>query len=1033
MPKAISKMKKKSKLYDYNLTPRTRKFIKRIALPCFLLFSWPVIIFHDTYHSRQEDDGYLRKLQNQVPDACYQNFIRNSDFEMSDGSTPYWVGDTAWNDYKIVDHGTGNALAISDRYRINEGVRQNLRSFRYCLEGSDFYFRIQAKVRFYDKATGEGVMSCVNDKLVLDGVYTIYNCPVITIITKRSDQTVNDSYQVHDVNLKWDPNGWNQIDIIYKVPVQQTGPNINKFLILFWGGPIDAVYLIDDVVVHRMELEDLPDGHPIYNPEPPACEVNILQNGDGYYQSPFSWDAYGHWASEIEIDAIPSDVDPSNYILVATDRVDPLNEGLSQFVSSEITDCLKGYQYYLRLQASVKLSDTPTQSCVTSCTLDTPNDCPHLRVDIRKKGEGTGVAHFYDYDMISNWKCDEWNNMDMIFSPSPDMSHPEVEFMRVIFVGGPASADLKLDNAVMKRLVYKELPADKYINTFDGVLRNPPIKECTSYGDPHIKTFAGNKFDDLENGWKLLYSMDGLQVESRQTEWYDTGATYNDAVRITYQTIVYEYTLGELPSTSNPYYNADDQKLHFSVPPVKVYISVLSISSQHLYTVFISSFETRGAVGLCADEVFAEEMSAAQQTFTFDPSAPSEEDAKLQCSQLEGTDTYESCVFDVRAVNDPVVATRFVEISQEVLTTSRELEQESEEAAILSMAGPDQQVATFERMPVPVSAAVSGDPIIIGLKNQVFKFDGKNDAWYANLATDTFQWNMKFHKFSQCPKSEDMFISGMTFSIYDESEFPRIDSMDKRTAKHAIGVMVRNEDSYFPGCDKNSFHCLGFGSLAITLNDDIITMPGKYSSSSGRDQEVTVIAYNTFGACSRRCFDCLQNEEDKIFEHGRRLSLDKRPIDYLLEADGDRRDSNVCRKWIEKRAVNDDLFQQAGGWSTIHIETPLVSIHVEYRQSQGGDGSCPSHSLDAWMSHVSLEMHNQDWQGILGETRLRKFDSEGGQIKSDRSRLLIGKEDNDYEVMGAYGSDFKVRRFRRHFGLSTVGMETLKRFLIRED
>ena len=49
---------------------------------------------------------------------------------------------------------------------------------------------------------------------------------------------------------------------------------------------------------------------------------------------------------------------------------------------------------------------------------------------------------------------------------------------------------------------------------------------------------------------------------------------------------------------------------------------------------------------------------------------------------------------------------------------------------------------------------------------------------------------------------------------------------------------------------------------------------------------------------------------------------------------------------MEKRAQNEDLFLQNGGWSTIYIETTDTSLHMEYRQT---DETCNSHMIDTWI------------------------------------------------------------------------------------
>ena len=52
---------------------------------------------------------------------------------------------------------------------------------------------------------------------------------------------------------------------------------------------------------------------------------------------------------------------------------------------------------------------------------------------------------------------------------------------------------------------------------------------------------------------------------------------------------------------------------------------------------------------------------------------------------------------------------------------------------------------------------VVGDPLIMGLNGQFFKFEGRDSAWYANLASESLQWNMRFKRFDGLPAHEDMF------------------------------------------------------------------------------------------------------------------------------------------------------------------------------------------------------------------------------------------------------------------------------------
>jgi len=42
--------------------------------------------------------------------------------------------------------------------------------------------------------------------------------------------------------------------------------------------------------------------------------------------------------------------------------------------------------------------------------------------------------------------------------------------------------------------------------------------------------------------------------------------------------------------------------------------------------------------------------------------------------------------------------------------------------------------------------SVLGDPLFTGFKGQLIKFEGRDSAWYANLASPSLQWNLNFHK-----------------------------------------------------------------------------------------------------------------------------------------------------------------------------------------------------------------------------------------------------------------------------------------------
>merc|ERR1719199_505953 len=307
--------------------------------------------------------------------------------------------------------------------------------------------------------------------------------------------------------------------------------------------------------------------------------------------------------------------------------------------------------------------------------------------------------------------------------------------------------------------------------------------------------------------------------------------------------------------------------------------------------------------------------------------------------------------------------------------------------------------------------AVLGDPIVVGLSNQVFKFLGESDRWYANLACPSLQWNMRFHQFVGLPVHEDMFITALGISLFDTKQ-----QQPPSASNHAITIQVKDESTFFPGCGEGETVCLGKGSLEIVVNDQIIDRPGDYIFESPADgSKMRVIVYNTFAACSRKWLD--YQEPEAVPEDGRALSPDtKRPIEFVFENRENTVDPQVCDAWVPERQEKHNLFLQDGSWTTMIVETPQVSFLVEYRQSYGRNTGVPSHSIDAWISKFSPSLEREDWQGILGETRYPLFNANGEQILSGRDELLRGKLDSDYEVDGPYGLDFAAKENNQDSG-----------------
>jgi len=308
--------------------------------------------------------------------------------------------------------------------------------------------------------------------------------------------------------------------------------------------------------------------------------------------------------------------------------------------------------------------------------------------------------------------------------------------------------------------------------------------------------------------------------------------------------------------------------------------------------------------------------------------------------------------------------------------------------------------------PVPVAnpKGVNGDPLIMGLGGELFKFDGRNGAWYSYASAPSFQWNMKVNKFEGCPKESDKFTTGFGLSLYDPNN---------GQPTHKIEVNVVNEHSTGTGCGfeshkPNDYGCLGAGSLEIIVDGSKITQSVDYEFE---DKSGHIIAYNTIASCSRRWFDFDMTPADQIGAvayRGRRLSGQNGAgvFDILDNIKDTTVDRSQCETWMAERKTNGDIFQQAGTWSTIVIKTEKISFHVEYKQEQE---RCDAHNLDVWISEVTPEVGAETWEGIVGETKPMNYkqDAHFGTTHVSRVDALKYPNDEDYEVIAPFSVDCK--------------------------
>jgi len=212
---------------------------------------------------------------------------------------------------------------------------------------------------------------------------------------------------------------------------------------------------------------------------------------------------------------------------------------------------------------------------------------------------------------------------------------------------------------------------------------------------------------------------------------------------------------------------------------------------------------------------------------------------------------------------------------------------------------------------------------------------------------------------------------------------------------------------------------LANGVLSIVVGEQTIDTPGDYRFD---DSGIRIVVHNTYGACSRKWYDYDKSieaaaTEPKIVEgaaasqsHRRlRVAEEPSPLDLLRKSQGKMLNPEECDVWISERDTNGDLFDQRGGWATIYIMTPLVSYHLEVRQSDPKTSPCTYQSLDTWISHITDELRAEEWRGIIGETRTSKEDENGNPIMHDRSAILDYPEDEAYEVDGPFGTSFLAK------------------------
>jgi len=279
-------------------------------------------------------------------------------------------------------------------------------------------------------------------------------------------------------------------------------------------------------------------------------------------------------------------------------------------------------------------------------------------------------------------------------------------------------------------------------------------------------------------------------------------------------------------------------------------------------------------------------------------------------------------------------------------------------------------------------------------------------------------------------------------------------------------ISITDESKVFPGCPNDGEICLSDGSLQIHIDGQVYTQPGDYRVSD----DLRIVAFNTWEACARKWYDYedgihrhdayynnlavhrrkllndTQNQNnqskwslwDLWSPHRRSLLSSQTPLEFIRQDREHMVKPAECSPWLEVRTTRDDLFEQQGGWAMVYIETPYARFQVQHRQVSktrellegGGSGApqdlvvegmlfegnqhlCQAHVLDGWLAQTSQSLRDEaPWNGILGETKVLKYNANGDPILLNRNLILIG-EDEDYEVGEPFETEFAAKEMMR--------------------
>eukprot|EP00957_Ditylum_brightwellii_P118131 9009421-Ditylum_brightwellii.AAC.1 len=436
-----------------------RRFVLRTMVAGAVLIGY--LNMGSLEHQNMERLLMSRNLQSK---SCYDNMVVNGDFE--DGSVDGWYETDRSSTFRPDASDTGeNTLYVAYRSSITEGVGTSMAGSvgpnAYCLIGSGFYLRVQARIKMVYQDTGEGVWACLDPSLpYIDGNFAKYNCPMFAITTHRIDEPVENRFEIHDTTIEWDPTGgWNNIDFVYLVPSSQSGSNIDDLRLDIFGGPINSAIYVDDVFITR--IDELTGTENIITSTAPSCYDKMDSNDDGVYTTPLEWETFGQWFGSTNIDVVADGTSSSGYSMLAYERDMPEYQGLGHYLQE---DCLDIGDAAIFVEIEVMLYDEASGAGIISCdpTTDTTIlNCPFVQLDLRRERWADPKPYrFFDYVMTSDWNPYGWNKISMVIQLWRITGDNDWGLGLFNILGGPKGSVLKIGSTSIRRVEVANYPSN---------------------------------------------------------------------------------------------------------------------------------------------------------------------------------------------------------------------------------------------------------------------------------------------------------------------------------------------------------------------------------------------------------------------------------------------------------------------------------------------------------------------------------------------------------------------------------------------